>query len=114
MKSALSYSRISWKRSVSGMPRLVTKAACTASAIARLTSGARPFRRLIETSGIAISQPWHEPVSFVSRVSRPGDELRTASESQLERFQRTLNRLGDSQFRIGFPDDGRSGAARII
>src|SRR3954452_25588501 len=31
----------------------------------------------------------------------------------LERFQRTLNRLGDSQFRIGFPDDGRSGAARI-
>jgi hypothetical protein len=32
----------------------------------------------------------------------------------LERFQRTLNRLGDSQFRIGFPDDGRSGAARII
>src|SRR3954463_1407632 len=34
--------------------------------------------------------------------------------SRLERFQRTLNRLRDSQFRIGFPDDGRSGAARII
>src|SRR3954453_24160051 len=32
----------------------------------------------------------------------------------LERFQRTLNRLRDSQFRIGFPEDGRSGAARII
>src|SRR3954447_4395927 len=29
----------------------------------------------------------------------------------LERFQRTLNRPGVSQFRIGFPDDGRSGAA---
>src|SRR3954449_3055911 len=49
-------------------PRLATKAACTASAIARLTFGGRPFRRLIETSGIAFSQPWHEPVSFVSRV----------------------------------------------
>jgi hypothetical protein len=36
------------------------------------------------------------------------------SSDTLERFQRTLNRLGDSQFRIGFPDDGRSGAARII
>src|SRR4051795_11720630 len=32
----------------------------------------------------------------------------------LKRFQRTLNQLRDSQFRIGFPDDGRSGAARII
>jgi len=36
------------------------------------------------------------------------------AEGALERFQRTLNRLGDSQFRIGFPDDGRSGAARTI
>src|SRR5215210_1532277 len=36
------------------------------------------------------------------------------NNATLERFQRTLNRLGDSQFRIGFPDDGRSGAARII
>jgi hypothetical protein len=36
------------------------------------------------------------------------------NQKRLERFQRTLNRLGDSQFRIGFPDDGRSGAARII
>jgi hypothetical protein len=40
--------------------------------------------------------------------------LAKALRATLERFQRTLNRLGDSQFRIGFPDDGRSGAARII
>src|SRR3954468_2927215 len=37
-----------------------------------------------------------------------------AADVVLERFQRTLNRLGDSQFRIGFPDDGRSGAAGIF
>src|SRR3954462_8882674 len=50
-------------------------------------------------------------ISFHRTYAASGGECHLKG---LERFQRTLNRLGDSQFRIGFPDYGRSGAARII
>src|SRR3954471_13932315 len=48
-----------------------------------------------------------ERAQGVFLVARHGTPRVTRITPSLERFQRTLNRLGDSQFRIGFPDDGR-------
>ena len=73
------------------------------------TLSKRALRALAET------MPRWSTYSVVREVGiRLRDTGAVGSCVELERFQRTLNRLGDSRFRIGFPDDGRSGAARII
>lgn len=85
--------------------------------------GARQVLSLIfPTNHLRHEEPVGKPGKplFIFASAEPGKALEFCflyskeNADTLERFQRTLNRLGDSQFRIGFPDDGRSGAARII